>query len=150
MKFFNGIFHEGIFAPKRQNLAQTWHFWLIWARPCRFFRCPVGGSVGGCGARAVSRKTPIYFIILLKVEVIATIWMILHLVHPSRLLALKKPPAEHFYHHRSSFCRLKNKQRLFGITSNTSSWFIRRPGVHCCLQRGRVCAREVDRRSPSL
>ena len=23
---------------------------------------PVGGSVGGCGARAVSRKTPIYFI----------------------------------------------------------------------------------------
>ena len=27
--------------------------------------CPVGGSVGGCGARAVSRKTPIYFIIYL-------------------------------------------------------------------------------------
>ena len=25
-------------------------------------RCPVGGSIGGCGARAVSRKTPIYFI----------------------------------------------------------------------------------------
>ena len=25
-------------------------------------RCPVGGSVGGCGARAVSRKTPISFI----------------------------------------------------------------------------------------
>ena len=23
---------------------------------------PVGGSVGGCGAQAVSRKTPIYFI----------------------------------------------------------------------------------------
>ena len=23
---------------------------------------PVGGFVGGCGARAVSRKTPIYFI----------------------------------------------------------------------------------------
>ena len=81
---------------------------------------------------------------------IAIVWMILYLVHPSRLLALKKPPAEHFYHHRSSFCRLKNKQRLFGITSNTSSWFIRRPGVHCCLQRGRVCAREVDRRAPSL
>ena len=26
---------------------------------------PVDGSVGGCGARAVSRKTPIYFIVLL-------------------------------------------------------------------------------------
>ena len=25
-------------------------------------QCPVDGSVGGCGARAVSRKTPIYFI----------------------------------------------------------------------------------------
>ena len=24
--------------------------------------CPVGGLVGGCSARAVSRKTPIYFI----------------------------------------------------------------------------------------
>ena len=40
---------------------QIWHFWSIWARPCRLLRCPVGGSVGGCCARAVSRKTPIYF-----------------------------------------------------------------------------------------
>ena len=54
---------KGFFAQKRPNLAQNWHFWLIWAWPCRFFWCPVGGSVGGCGARAVSRKTPIYFII---------------------------------------------------------------------------------------
>ena len=44
-------------------MAQNWHFWLIWARPCRLIQCPVGGSVGGCGPRAVSRKTPIYFII---------------------------------------------------------------------------------------
>ena len=35
------------------------------ARPCRLIQCPVGGSVGGCGARAVSRKTPIYFIDIL-------------------------------------------------------------------------------------
>ena len=27
---------------------------------------PCCGSVGGCGARAVSRKTPIYFIDILK------------------------------------------------------------------------------------
>ena len=53
---------KGFFAPKRPNLAQNWHFWSIWARPCRLIWCPVGGSVGGCGARAVSRKTPIYFI----------------------------------------------------------------------------------------
>ena len=53
---------KGFFAQKRPNLAQHWHFWSIWARPCRLIQCPVGGSVVGCGARAVSRKTPIYFI----------------------------------------------------------------------------------------
>merc|ERR1719230_2505737 len=52
---------KGFCAQKRPNLAQNWHFWSIWARPCRLIQCPVGGSVGGCGARAVSRKTPIYF-----------------------------------------------------------------------------------------
>ena len=31
------------------------HCWLIW--------CPVGGLVSGCSAQAVSRKTPIYFMI---------------------------------------------------------------------------------------
>ena len=51
---------KGLFAQKRPNLAQNWHFWSIWARVCIWW--PVGGSVGGCGARAVSRKTPIYFI----------------------------------------------------------------------------------------
>ena len=39
-----------------QKLAFLPGLWLIW--------CPVGGLVGGCCARAVSRKTPIYFIIL--------------------------------------------------------------------------------------
>ena len=53
---------KGFFAQKRPNLAQNWHFWSIWAWPCRLIWCPVYGSVGGCGARAVSRKTPIYFI----------------------------------------------------------------------------------------
>ena len=52
---------KGFFAQKRPNLAQNWHFLLIWARPCRLIRCPVGGSVGGSGARAASRKTPIDF-----------------------------------------------------------------------------------------
>jgi len=36
--------------------------------PCRLIQCPVGGSIGGCGARAVSRKTPIYFIIFVPNE----------------------------------------------------------------------------------
>ena len=48
---------KGFFAQKRPNLAPNWHFWSIWARPCRLIWCPAGGWVG-CGARAVSRKTP--------------------------------------------------------------------------------------------
>ena len=55
---------KGFLAQNRPNLALNWHFWSVWARPCRPIQCPVGGSVGGCGARAVSRKTPIYFIII--------------------------------------------------------------------------------------
>ena len=37
-------------------------FLVIWARPCWLIWCPISGLDGGCGARAVSRKTPIYFI----------------------------------------------------------------------------------------
>ena len=49
---------KGFFAQKRPNLAQNWHFWLIWARSCRFFRCPVGGSVGGWArAGCISQDT---------------------------------------------------------------------------------------------
>merc|ERR1712012_1134502 len=58
----------GFFAQKSPNLAQNWHFWSIWARPCRLIWCPVGWSVGGCGARAVSRKTPIYFILFVEAK----------------------------------------------------------------------------------
>ena len=46
------------FLPKNDQIwpkiGISVHCWLIW--------CPVGGLVGGCGAWAVSRKTPIYFI----------------------------------------------------------------------------------------
>ena len=52
-----------ILAQKRPNLAKIGIFGHFGARPCWFIWCPVGGLVGGCGARAVSRKTPIYFII---------------------------------------------------------------------------------------
>ena len=48
------------FLPKND---QIWPEIGIFARPCRLIWCPVGGLVGGCSARAVSRKTPIYFII---------------------------------------------------------------------------------------
>ena len=53
-----------IFAQEQPNLARKWHFWSFWARPCCLIWYPVGGLVGDCGARAVSCKTPIYFIIM--------------------------------------------------------------------------------------
>ena len=53
---------KDFFAQKQPNLAKIWHFWSIWAKPCRVIQCPFGGLVGGCGAQAVSRKTPVYFI----------------------------------------------------------------------------------------
>ena len=52
-----------IFCPKTTKFGPNWHFWSIWARPCRLYSMPWCGSVGGYGARAVSRKTPIYFMI---------------------------------------------------------------------------------------
>ena len=73
------------FAQKRPNLAQNWQFWSIWARPCRLIQCPVGWSVGGCGARAVSRKTPNYFMFTilrkeeLSFEVVNVGWSISNL-----------------------------------------------------------------------
>ena len=51
-------------VKKRDLLPKNDQIWpkiVIFARPCRLIWCPVGGSVGGYGARAVSRKTPIYF-----------------------------------------------------------------------------------------
>ena len=45
------------------KLGQKLAFLVILGQALPATRCPVGGLVGGCGARAVSRKTPIYFII---------------------------------------------------------------------------------------
>ena len=88
-----------IFAPKQPNLAQNWHFWSIWARPCRP-QCPVGGSVGGCGARAVSRKTPIYFIY----------------IQPSSYL-------HHQHHHHYLYHHYEYSQTFFLFTLSASSSF---------------------------
>ena len=52
-----------ICCPKTTKFGPKLAFWSFWARPCRLIRCPVVGLVGCCGARAVSCKTPIYFIV---------------------------------------------------------------------------------------
>ena len=50
-----------IFCPKTTKFGPNLAFLVDMGQAMQDFRCPVGGSVGGCGAWAVSRKTPIYF-----------------------------------------------------------------------------------------
>ena len=50
-----------IFCPKTTKFGPKLAFLFILGQALPANWCPVGGLVGGCGARAVSRKTPIYF-----------------------------------------------------------------------------------------
>ena len=34
-----------IFCPKTTKFGPNWHFWSIWARPCRLIQCPVVGRL---------------------------------------------------------------------------------------------------------
>ena len=56
-----------IFSPKTSKFGPKLAF-LVNLGQAMLIQCPVGGSVGGCGARAVSRKTPIYFILVLSLK----------------------------------------------------------------------------------
>ena len=54
-----------IFCPKMTKFGPKLAFLVNLGQAMQAYSvlwCPVGESVGGCGARAVSRKTPIYFI----------------------------------------------------------------------------------------
>merc|ERR1712013_524208 len=57
---------------------------------CRLLRCPVSGSVGGCGARAASRKTPIYFIIQ---YILRTFFSLQHYQQEFKLIEFHKCPS---------------------------------------------------------
>ena len=57
-----------MFGPKTANFAPCiMHSCAHIDRPCRLIWCSVGWLVGDCGARAVSRKAPIFFIIIIIV-----------------------------------------------------------------------------------
>ena len=49
-----------IFCPQTAKFCPKYAF-LGTYRPCWFIWCPVGWLVGGCGARAVFRKTLLYY-----------------------------------------------------------------------------------------
>ena len=52
---------KGFFAQKRPNLAKIGIFGQFGPGHAGLFNALLWVWVGGCGARAVSRKTPIYF-----------------------------------------------------------------------------------------
>ena len=51
-----------IFCPKTTKFGPKFAFLVNLGQAMQAYLMPCCGSVGGCGARAVSRKTPIYFI----------------------------------------------------------------------------------------
>ena len=55
-----------IFCPKTTKFGPKLAFLVNLGQAMQAYSMPCCGSVGGCGARAVSRKTPIYFIIRLS------------------------------------------------------------------------------------
>ena len=55
-----------IFCPKTTKFGPELAFLVNLGQAMQAYSMPCCGSVGGCGARAVSRKTPIYFIFMTK------------------------------------------------------------------------------------
>ena len=54
-----------IFCPKTTKFGPKLAFLVNLGQAMQAYSMPCCGSVGGCGARAVSRKTPIYFMYLI-------------------------------------------------------------------------------------
>ena len=55
-----------IFCPKTTKFGPKLAFLVNLGQAMQAYSMPCCGSVGGCGARAVSRKTPIYFMWVTK------------------------------------------------------------------------------------
>ena len=70
-----------MFDPNTANFGPKYAFLGTYS-PCRLIWSLVGWLVGGCGARAVSRKTPIYFILVIVVIVVIVV------VHENRIIMM--------------------------------------------------------------
>ena len=69
-KTFDFSSKKRIFCFKTTKFGQKLAFLVILGQAMQAYSMPCCGSVGGCGARAVSRKTPIYFIVVIVVVVV--------------------------------------------------------------------------------
>ena len=61
-KTFDFSIKKKDFCPKTTEFGPKLAFFVNLGQAMQAYSMPCCGSVGGCGARAVSRKTPIYFI----------------------------------------------------------------------------------------
>ena len=66
-----------IFCPKMTKFGPKLAFLVNLGQAMQAYSMPCCGMVGGCGARAVSRKTPIYFMIMIKVVMTVTIMVLM-------------------------------------------------------------------------
>ena len=57
-----------IFCPKKSKFGPKMAFLFFLGQAMQAYSMPCCGSVDGCGARAVSRKTPIYFMIMITIH----------------------------------------------------------------------------------
>ena len=84
-KTFDFSSKKRIFCPKTTKFGPKLAFLVDMGQAMQVFWCPVGGSVGDCGARAVSRKTPIYFIVIIlcaQVEMMLEAVAGVYFLHP--------------------------------------------------------------------
>ena len=75
-KTFDFSSKKRIFGTKTTKFGMNLSFLVDLGQAMQAYSMPCCGSVGGCGARAVSRKTPIYFMIKLVVMMIAMVTVI--------------------------------------------------------------------------
>ena len=75
-----------IFCPKTTKFGPKLAFLINLGQAMQASSVPGSGSVGGCGARAVSRKTPIYFIYVIYVILVLKLTSLVPL-HPYLIIA---------------------------------------------------------------
>ena len=69
-KTFDFSSKKRIFCPKTTKFGPKLAFLVNLGQAMQAYSMPCCGSVGGCGARAVSRKTPIYFMLFMFVHLL--------------------------------------------------------------------------------
>ena len=124
-----------IFCPKTTKFGPKLAFLVNLGQAMQAYSMPCCGLVGGCGARAVSRKTPIYFMIHLYLQHCKATQTrtFTHFIHATTQENVRICTAHVLYSHMSSICsrtftlhtifakNLKQKVKMSFMASVTSA-----------------------------